>query len=440
MNNAKHLKRTLLNLTDRLSHDHREFLFNPDRDFTRNRKLPFHTLIKFILCMEAGSIKDELYHFFGLNINIPSASAFVQQRSKIKFEAFQWLFESFNSKTYKTQNHLYKGYRLLAVDGCSVPIRTDIDDKDCFISQKNGFGYNAYHLNASYDLMEHTYDDVIVQNGASKDEDKAFRQLVDRYKGKKAIFIADRGYESYNNFEHAVHSGNKYLIRARDITSKKCMTQTLGPYPDQDEFDIDVFRMLTLKQTKAVKACPQLYRFLSNKSQFDYMDKDHPFYEFNCRIVRFKITDDTYECIITNLDREEFPAEEIKKLYNMRWGIETSFRELKYAVDLNAFHSKKHNSIKQEIYARLLFYNFSERMMRQVKPKKSKRKRIYSYQINFTRAFHNIREFLKYKKGGKHPPDIESIIAKEIEPIRPGRSSPRNIRCRPAEYFIYRLD
>ena len=78
--------------------------------------------------------------------------------------------------------------------------------------------------------------------------------------------------------------------------------------------------------------------------------------------------------------------------------------------------------------------------MRQIKPKTSKKERKYSYQINFTRDFNNIREFLKYKKGGKHPPDIESTIAKEIEPIRPGRSSPRNVRCRPAEYFIYRLD
>ena len=78
--------------------------------------------------------------------------------------------------------------------------------------------------------------------------------------------------------------------------------------------------------------------------------------------------------------------------------------------------------------------------MRHVKPKASRRKRKYSYQINFTRAFHNIREFLRYKKGGKLPPDIESIIAKEIEPIRPGRSSPRNVRCKPAEYFIYRLN
>ncbi|MFR7590899.1 MAG: IS4 family transposase [Longibaculum sp.] len=440
MNNARYLKQTLLNLVNDLSLNHREFLFHPNSDFSRNRKLPFETVIQFILCMEASPIKDELYNHFGLNINIPSASAFVQQRGKINYEAFQWLFESFNSKTYKSENNLYKGYRLLAIDGCSTPIRTDVNDKKTYVDRHSMLGYNAYHLNALYDLMEHTYNDVIVQDEPSKDENDAFYKLVDRYNGSKAIFIADRGYESYNGFEHVVHSGNKYLIRVKDITSRNCMTQTLGPYPDQDEFDIDVSRILTLKQTNTIKENPQFYRFISNKSTFDYMDKNNPFYEFDCRIVRFKIADDTYECVITNLDRDEFPAEEIKRLYNLRWGIETSFRELKYAVCLNAFHSKKHNSIKQEIYARLLFYNFSERIMRHVKPKASRRKRKYSYQINFTRAFHNIREFLRYKKGGKLPPDIESIIAKEIEPIRPGRSSPRNVRCKPAEYFIYRLN
>ncbi|MGN8857642.1 transposase, partial [Catenibacterium mitsuokai] len=65
--------------------------------------------------------------------------------------------------------------------------------------------------------------------------------------------------------------------------------------------------------------------------RFDYMSKEDPWYEFNCRIVRFKITEDTYECIITNLDRTEFSSEDIKELYNKRWGIETSFRHVKYA-------------------------------------------------------------------------------------------------------------
>ncbi len=65
------------------------------------------------------------------------------------------------------------------------------------------------------------------------------------------------------------------------------------------------------------------------------MSKDDPWYEFNCRVVRFKITEDTYETVITNLSREEFSMEEIREIYNMRWGEETSFCELKYAIGLN---------------------------------------------------------------------------------------------------------
>jgi IS4 transposase len=209
-------------------------------------------------------------------------------------------------------------------------------------------------LNASYDLLERTYDDIIIQGEAKKNENDAFCQLVDRYKGKKAIFIADRNYESYNGFEHVVQSGNKYLIRMRDIYSKLCITQFLGPFPD-GEFDVDVFRMLTLKQNKMIKACPQLYKFVPKTMRFDFMSKEDPWYEFQCRVVRFKITDDTYECIITNLDRNEFSTDEIKDLYNRIWGIETSFRELKYAIGLNAFHSKKRNLFNRKYMHELYF-------------------------------------------------------------------------------------
>lgn len=175
--------------------------------------------------------------------------------------------------------------------------------------------------------------------------------MIDRYNGHQAIIIGDRLFESYNNYEHITDSGNKYLIRVRDIESTSSITKSLGPFPETDEFDIDVFRMLTLKQNKMIKACPQLYKFMPSIMNFDYMNKDNPFYEFNCRIVRFKITDDTYECIMTNLDRTEFPLGEIKELYNKRWGIETSFRELKYAIGLNALHSKKR---KKNINIRLI--------------------------------------------------------------------------------------
>ncbi|WP_317049317.1 transposase, partial [Clostridium neonatale] len=74
------------------------------------------------------------------------------------------------------------------------------------------------------------------------------------------------------------------------------------------------------------------YKFMPTNSKFDYLElKSHNFYPIEFRVIRFKISDDTYETIITNLNENKFSAEKIKELYHMRWGIETSFRELKYA-------------------------------------------------------------------------------------------------------------
>lgn len=436
MNNYKHLKNVLNHNINRISKVSSLFCENSESDFTRHRKLDFETTIKSVICMESGALKDELLKLNDYSIETPTASAFIQARDKIKVEAFQTLFNNFNLKTHSDK--LFKGYRLIAIDGSALPIDNSIYDKETTVLMHGSINkpYSAYHLNASYDLMECTYDDLIIQGQAKMDENGAFCDLVDRYQGKQAIFIADRGYESYNGFEHVVNSGNKYLVRVKDINSKTSMTNSLGPFPD-GEFDVDVSRILTLKQTLKVKEHKELYKFIPTNMRFDYVSKENPWYEFKCRIVRFKITEDTYECIITNLDREEFSIEDIKNLYNKRWGIETSFRELKYALGLNALHSKKRKLIQQEIYARMILYNFCQRIVQKVNlPKKEQKK--YKYQVNFTRAFHIIRKFLT-QKGGKIPP-IDDLIAKEILPIRPGRTDTRNVKPKSVVCFNYRYD
>ena len=237
-------------------------------------------------------------------------------------------------------------------------------------------------------------------------------------------------------FEHVVHSGNKYLIRVKDITSSNNITRSLGPFPDTDEFDIDVSRILTIKQTNEIRKNPQIYKFIPANQRFDYLSKDKPFYDFQCRTVRIKITEDTYECIITSLDRDEFSMEDIKELYNKRWGIETSFRQVKYAIGLHALHSKKRKLIKQEIYARLLLYNFCQRIVQDIKIVKKKTK--YTYQVNFTKASHIIRRFLNKKTSGKPP--VENLIAKEILPVRPGRTNTRHVSAKKVVCFNYRFD
>ena len=436
MNNFRHLKNVLNHNIRKIAEHPAVFCENPDKDFTRDRMLTFESTVRNVICMSAGSLKDELLKLYGHSPETPTASAFVQSRDKIKAEAFKALFDRFNDKTCKDK--LYKGYRLLAIDGSELPVSSYPYDEDTTLLRKGGTNkpYSAFHITASYDLLECTYDDLIIQGEAKMDENDAFCQLVDRYRRNKSIFMADRGFESYNGFEHAVKSGNRYLIRVKDIGSRTGMTRSLGPFPE-GEFDTDVFRMLTLKNTKMIQACPQLYKTVMTNMRFDFMSKENPWYEFNCRVVRFRITDDTYECVITNLDRNEFSTDEIKDLYNKRWGIETSFRALKYAIGLNALHSRKRKLIRQEIYARIILYNFCQRIVQEIKiPEKRKRK--YKYQINFTRSFHILKEFLK-KKGGNNPP-VENLIAKEILPIRPGRSNTRNVKSKTVVCFNYRYD
>ena len=49
----------------------------------------------------------------------------------------------------------------------------------------------------------------------------------------------------------------------------------------------------------------------------------------------------TYETVLTNLPTDSFPSCELKKFYAIRWGIETSFKELKYTLGILKFHAKK---------------------------------------------------------------------------------------------------
>ncbi len=205
--------------------------------------------------------------------------------------------------------------------------------------------------------------------------------------------------------------------------------------PAAAEFDHAMRLVLTRKQTKEVKASPKQYKILPKASPFDYLDLyDRKFYTLNFRVVRFAISEDSFECIITNLSKEAFPADEVKKIYAMRRGIETSFRELKYALGVSCFHSKKAEYIVQEIYARIILYNYCEIITMHVVIRQKDTK--HGYQMNYTIAIHICRYFLR---NDISPPDVEKLIQKNLLPVRPGRSDPRKVKPKSAVSFLYRI-
>ena len=415
-------------------------LLTKDYYFTRKpKKLSFVDDMKLIMSMGPSSLKEEMYKYFGYNLETVSASGFVESRVKIKDAAFKELMNEMN-KAYPCKK-TYKGYRLLAVDGSDITIPIDKNDHETVKSNGDKKQSAMYHLNALYDIINHRYLDAIIQGVRNENEKRAMIDLAKNYKGDKAIFIADRGYEVYNVFENIRHTGDFFLIRVRNIESNHSICRRFKSLPNKKEFDEEVDIIFTNKQTSKIKSQPEKYISIMSNQNFDFLDKDNHFYDAKYRFIRIKIDgkDEEYETLITNLSKDEFSSDDIKELYKLRWNIEISYKHLKYSVNLNALHCKRRDFIKQEIWARLVMFNISMIIIDEAsKLKINKANRKHEYQINISRAIHLICGSITKRKGGV-PPDLIELIAKEILPIRPGRSSIRNVKSQSFVSFNYRF-
>ena len=412
---------------------------NPENDFTRHRKLSFVQTVSAILSFRGGTTNHDLRDFFRFDPTLPTSSAFIQQRAKILPEAFETLFHSFTDSA--VEKLADEEFHLLAVDGSDLQIATNPLDPDAYFPGTDGRkSYNLLHINALYDLNRHLYTDAIVQKSRLADECGALTAMVDRSNLSDALVIADRGYESFNNLAHIQEKGWKFLFRIKDGNFGIASGLDL---PDKLQFDVPVVLHLTRKQTNEAKMLCRnrnSYRFIPTTTRFDYLPKNSRkhdpviFYNLPFRIVRFPISESSVETVITNLPADAFPPDEIMRLYALRWGIETSFRDLKHTLALLHLHSKKVEFILQEIFAKLTMYNFCELITQSVVIHQGDRK--YAYKVNFSDTAHVCLQFFR---GDIPPPDVEALLLRFISPIRPGRKDSRKLTAKPSVSFTYRV-
>ena len=424
---------SLTKLISEISENPSLFVKKPKTDFTRNRKINFKKFIGITMNSGGGTMSKELLDYFDFDVNTPSVSAYTQQRSKVLPEAFEFLFNSFTQENMSSTNN-YNGYRLIACDGSNLTIATNPNDaQTAYKSNQFGTITNHLHLNAFYDVLNRIYLDAVLQTASEYQEYRACINMMERSSLNKAILIADRGYENYNVMAHAINKGWKFVIRIKDKNSNGIASGL--NLPKTDIFDIDVSMTFTRQQTKMTKMAG--YKFMPTNQTFDYLPlKSKDTYTMSFRITRFSIADDSYEMLVTNLDRSEFSTNDLKEIYHLRWGIETSFRELKYSIGLTSFHARKVEYIKQEVFARLLLYNYCELITTHVVQQMQNKDK--TKQVNFTIAIYICREYLRQKRN-LSPPDVIKLIEKHILPVRPGRKDPRKVKPQASVSFLYRV-
>ncbi|MBD5525906.1 MAG: hypothetical protein HDR04_16095 [Lachnospiraceae bacterium] len=158
MTNPEKIKQILLSEIEKMNQHREDFCRRPGIDFTRDRKIPFDTLLHFQISMESGSVNHELLKYFHFDAETPSLSAFYQQRDKLSDDVFQILFYSFNN-CFKPKALLKGRYQLLACDGSGFTFTRNPMDTESYYnpSGRSEKGYNQMYLVPLYDLLNKVY-------------------------------------------------------------------------------------------------------------------------------------------------------------------------------------------------------------------------------------------------------------------------------------------
>lgn len=222
-----------------------------------------------------------------------------------------------------------------------------------------------------YDLLNNTYQDCVSQPKSQMDERGAALDMLRQLDySQPYIVMMDRGYESFNMIENCNRLKNCYYVIRTKIGQGGIKEIKNLP----DEFcDKNISCRITISnhyytlhhKTENLHIVFHPKHHYKKKFAKGTQDARWDFEDFcnvNFRACKIRINDpdtnkEEWEVLVTNLDRQEFPLERMKELYHLRWGIESSFRKLKYDLGSVQFHSKQDHFIEMELYAHMIMFN-----------------------------------------------------------------------------------
>ena len=417
-----------------------KYAVDPSKCFVRHRKLPFHFMTRILLTMAATSTYGEMRKHFLYRKDMPTVSAFLQQKDKILPHAYAHLLAMFNAR-FPPRLHRGK-YLLHAVDGSSFEIFRDPRDHETYFGPREQAkrGFNLLHAVMQYDLLSSRFDDMILQPGRKMNEPAALCALADRARNNahKTIFIADRGFSGYNVYAHMEENDQAYVIRVKDLHVSWMLYGVSRSLPDT--VDTTVNRILSRSQAKSKRIHPEReedYRYISDNVAFDFLTPECPEYHLTLRVVRFRLENGQYENLVTNLSKDEFSAKELMKIYHKRWDIETAFDQLKNAIGAIAFHSKKRRGVELELWIRLVFLNYCAAIA-QTADKIAQKTKKHPYKVNFSNLVKDCRLFLTHNQE-TGPPGHAVLLPCSFLPVRTGRMYPRPRHFRKPVSFAHRI-
>ena len=310
----------------------------------RHRRLPAEQVVWLMIALalyrhkSIGEVLDDL----GLALPdsqtpFVSKSAASQARQRVGSEPLKWLFDH-SARHWSGQDrraYAFKGLQLFAMDGTTLRTHDNVEHREHFGAQNYSSGAVASYPQVRGVTLT-SLPTHIVHSAAfgpyGTNEMLYAKQLVADIPNE-SLTVFDRGFLSAEILCTLTQHGadRHFIIPAKSNTKWEVI--------EGDENDCTV-RMRVSPQARA--KCTELPEF------------------WHARAITVVDAQARKRILLTSLsDRRRYKPSDISRCYDRRWGIETSYRELKQTM-LGAaltLRSKTVDGVYQEIWGTLIAYN-----------------------------------------------------------------------------------
>lgn len=262
-----------------------------------------------------------------------------RSRKKLPWTIFRDILEDAVELAYKLwprdPSYLWHGMSVIGIDGSKYNLPATEDNRKEFDPQSGlqyeGKGhYPQCLVSTAYDVFRRipVARTVVSIHGSEREE--ALNLLPSIRPG--AVLLFDRGYPSYHLICSLRDNYNGYFIF-------RCPAKST--FPAVEEF---------------VRSGRQEGYILLHPSN-NYLDglsrrQRKKAKVIQLRIIRLVSPDGTVSVLLSNLlNQSRYPGEDIVDLYFRRWEVETNYRNEKIVLEIEQFHGKSPNSIRQELFA-----------------------------------------------------------------------------------------
>ena len=262
-----------------------------------------------------------------------------RSRKKLPWTIFRDILKDAVELAYKLwprdPSYLWHGMSVIGIDGSKYNLpateenRKEFDPKSGLDHAGKGH-YPQCLVSTAYDVFRRfpVARTVVSIHGSERKE--ALNLLASIRPG--AVLLFDRGYPSYHLICSLRDRYNGYFIF-------RCPAKST--FPAVEEF------VRSGRQEGYILLHPS-NNYLEGLSRRQLKKAK----VIQLRIIRLVSPDGTVSVLLTNLlNQSRFPGKDIVSLYFRRWEVETNYRNEKVVLEIEQFHGKSANSIRQEIYA-----------------------------------------------------------------------------------------